>query len=301
LIYKVEEDDHGNRSFNINVESPLTSAHVLVLDECSMLSKEIAQDALSFGTKVLVLGDPGQLPPIDGAGYFNVGKPDVLLTEIHRQAADSPILHLATLARKGQRIPPGQYGNCTVVGRVKVDKDFMGQEVVQADQVLVGKNATRHLYNNRIRELKGLRGDIEGWHPTAGDKLICLRNDHKKGYLNGALWLVDRVNTVEEDRLSLRLSSLDDFSSAGDDEPAAVAYPYVPAQFFNGTEDTVNRWVRKSLDEFCFGWAMTVHKAQGSEFNHLVVFDESAIFREDASRHRYTAITRASEKLTLVL
>lgn len=97
------EDIHKPR-FILNEQSPLRDADLLVLDEVSMVGADLGHDLLAFGKPILVLGDPGQLPPIKGFGFFTEAQPDVILTEVHRQAGDSAILRLATMAR--ERRPP---------------------------------------------------------------------------------------------------------------------------------------------------------------------------------------------------
>ena len=88
-------------------KSLVRDAELIVLDEVSMVGPEMAADLLAFGKPILVLGDPGQLPPIKGAGAFTDAAPDVMLTEIHRQAGESAIIRLATMARQGEPIPYG--------------------------------------------------------------------------------------------------------------------------------------------------------------------------------------------------
>ena len=74
-----------------------------------MVGEDMARDLMSFKKPILVLGDPGQLPPIKGEGAFTNVAPDIMLTEIHRQAAESAIIRLATMAREGQPIGFGSY------------------------------------------------------------------------------------------------------------------------------------------------------------------------------------------------
>ncbi len=169
-------------TFSLNRQSPVARAKLIVVDECSMVDEQLGRDLLTFGTPVLVLGDPAQLPPISGGGFFTEHEPDFLLTEIHRQARDNPIIRLALDVREGREFMKGDFGTAQVIGREDVDQDL----VLSADQVLVGTNRTRRRYNQRLRELKGFSGPL----PQAGDKLVCLRNDPAKGLLNGSLWKV---------------------------------------------------------------------------------------------------------------
>jgi ATP-dependent exoDNAse (exonuclease V) alpha subunit len=94
----------GSRKFVAKDVDELADVALFVIDECSMVDEEIGKDLLSFGVPVLVLGDPAQLPPVKGGGFFTEADPDVMLTEIHRQAAENPIVRMATTIREGGRL-----------------------------------------------------------------------------------------------------------------------------------------------------------------------------------------------------
>ena len=146
-----------------------------------MVDEDLGRDLLSFKKPVLVLGDPAQLPPVKGGGFFTEGEPDFMLTEIHRQAADNPIIRLSMAIREGEAFDE-QSEECRVISR----RDIKTEEIMEADQVLVGANRTRKRYNDRLRELQGHTDAT----PESGEKLVCLRNNKKKGLLNGGLWTV---------------------------------------------------------------------------------------------------------------
>ena len=110
LIYRAKEVESEEPSFELNEDSEAANAALIVIDECSMVDEEFGRDLLSFGKKVLVLGDPAQLPPVKGGGYFTEAEPDVMLTEVHRQAADDPIIRLSMIVREGRRLEYGVYG-----------------------------------------------------------------------------------------------------------------------------------------------------------------------------------------------
>ncbi|MCG6856959.1 MAG: ATP-dependent RecD-like DNA helicase [Salaquimonas sp.] len=297
LIYRprgeetVEDEETGETSvsptFALNRRSPVSDASLVIVDECSMVDEELGRDLLSFGTPVLVLGDPGQLPPVSGGGFFTEHEPDFLLEEVHRQARDNPIIDLAQTVREGREIMIGDYGETAqVIPRGDVDADL----VLGADQVLVGTNRTRRRYNQRLRELKG----FDGLYPAAGDKLVCLRNDAAKGLLNGSLWQVTSAPRSVKPWLSLLVRAEDEGI-----ERISAKVKVLKAVF----EDPDNQipWQQKRrYDDFDFGYALTVHKAQGSQWNNVVLFDESYAFREHRQRWLYTAITRAADKLTIV-
>jgi exodeoxyribonuclease-5 len=297
LIYRprgeeeVSDEETGKTSiapmFSINRQSPVAQASMIVIDECSMVDEALGRDLMSFGTPILVLGDPGQLPPITGGGFFTEHEPDYLLTEIHRQARDNPIIDLAMQVREGREIMHGDYGTAQVIGKAEVTQDL----VLTADQVLVGTNRTRRRYNQRLRELKGFTQD----YPQAGDKLVCLRNDPSKGLLNGSLWQVmtSSKETVKPG-INLMVRPEDDDMDRG-----AAKIKLLKSVF--ETPDAEIPWsTKKRYDDFDFGYALTVHKAQGSQWNNVVLFDESYAFRDTRERWLYTAVTRAAERLTIV-
>ncbi|MCJ8309450.1 MAG: AAA family ATPase [Rhizobiaceae bacterium] len=296
LIYRprgeelVEDEDTGKSAmtplFTLNRQSPVASAALVVIDECSMVDEALGQDLLSFGTPVLVLGDPGQLPPVSGGGFFTDHEPDVLLETIHRQARDNPIIDLAQMVREGEALPYGDYGSSSVIHRRDVDQ----AEVLNADQVLVGTNKTRRRYNQRLRDLKEFQGPL----PAAGDKLVALRNDPAKGLLNGSLWQVTSAPNSAKPFMNLLISSDDD----GMDRMSAKIRVLKAA--FENPEEEVPWQMKRRYDDFDYGYALTVHKAQGSQWDNVYLFDESWAFREHNQRWLYTAITRAADKITIV-
>ena len=297
LIYRprgeetVEDEETGKQAvlptFSLNRQSPVSKAAVIIIDECSMVDEELGRDLLSFGTPVLVLGDPGQLPPVSGGGFFTEHEPDILLEEIHRQARGNPIIELARQVREGGQIMIGDYGDTAkVISKSDVDTDL----VLAADQVLVGTNKTRRRYNQRLRELKGFEGPL----PAAGDKLVCLRNDPQKGLLNGSLWQVTSAARTVKPAMNILIRTEDE----GVDRHSAKVKLLKAA--FEEPEREIPWQLKRRHDDFDYGYALTVHKAQGSQWEDVVLFDESYAFREHRDRWLYTAITRASERLTVV-
>jgi exodeoxyribonuclease-5 len=135
LIYRARESGEEIPSFDLWDEAPASKAELIIIDECSMVDAELGRDLLSFGVPVLVLGDPAQLPPIQGGGFFTEAEPDAMLTEVHRQAQDDPIVRLSMDVRAGEYIEPGRYGETNVLRKADLDP----QRVLEADQVLVGR------------------------------------------------------------------------------------------------------------------------------------------------------------------
>ncbi|MEM8540831.1 MAG: ATP-dependent RecD-like DNA helicase [Pseudomonadota bacterium] len=275
-------------TFSLNRSSDIAKAKLVIVDECSMVDEDLGRDLLSFGTPVLVLGDPGQLPPISGGGFFTDAHPDFLLTEIHRQAAENPIIRLAMDVRSGSEIMHGDYGpTAKIISKAEVDTD----EVLAADQVLLGINKTRRRYNQRLRELKGFSAQ----YPQSGDKLVCLRNDPSKGLLNGSLWKVMTASKQTTKPGINLLVSPDD----GDNDRGAAKIKLLKA-VFDSPDDDIPWQLKKRFDDFDYGYALTVHKAQGSQWDSVVLFDESWAFRDMRDRWLYTAITRAAERIIIV-
>ncbi len=288
---EVEDEETGSKSiaptFSLNRRSPVSEAKLIIIDECSMVDEALGRDLLSFGTPVLVLGDPGQLPPVSGGGFFTDYEPDFLLEEIHRQARGNPIIDLAQQVREGRAIMYGDYGaTARVISKSEVTTD----QVLAADQVLVGTNRTRRRYNDRLRQLKGFDGPF----PQAGDKLVCLRNDTAKGLLNGSLWTVTSAARTVKSFMNLLIRAEDD----GIDRYSAKVK--VLKSVFETPDADIPWQERRRYDDFDYGYALTVHKAQGSQWDEIILFDESGAFREHAQRWLYTGITRASERITIV-
>src|ERR1700674_2005842 len=286
LIYRARESGVEQPSFELWDDAPASKAKLIVIDECSMVDAELGRDLMSFECPLLVLGDPAQLPPIQGGGFFTAAEPDAMLTEVHRQARNDPIVHLSMEVRAGNRLAPGRYGLTEVVLR----ENFDPQRALETDQILVGRNATRRAYNARMRERRGLADAL----PVDGDKLVCLRNNRRKGLFNGSLWLVEERKTSRARTLRLRLR-------ADETVGARSVKSSVRPECFLGGIEAFDWRERKRYDEVDFGYVLTVHKAQGSQWDDVVLFDESFAFPDSRERWLYTGITRAAKRLTIVV
>ncbi|MEM9838432.1 MAG: AAA family ATPase [Pseudomonadota bacterium] len=287
LIYRPavsEDEDPGeNPMFTIRRDAPAGDASMIIIDECSMVDEELGRDLLSFGAPVLVLGDPAQLPPVSGGGYFTDAEPDIMLTEVHRQAEESAIVRLSMQIRNGGLPDYGDYDDARVISKGDVDPD----NVLSADQVLVGTNRTRQRYNGRLREHQ----DFDGDEPCVGERLVCLRNNKSKGLLNGSMWTVAQRNGRKRGMIRLDL-----YPEDGGRKARVSVLP----EFFTGDAANLPWPKRRNSDEFDFGYALTVHKAQGSQWDDVMLFDESYAFREHRTAWLYTGVTRAAQSLTIV-
>lgn len=291
---EAEKNEVNKPSFVLNPDSEVRDLDLLIIDECSMVGTDMGQDLLSFGTKVLVLGDPAQLPPVASGGFFTDQKPDYMLTSIHRQAENDPIIHLATMVRGGKALSKGEYGLSRVISKAKLEPDLpMAQ-----DQLICGRNATRHAINRRCRELLGYDA---GQVVVEGEKVVCLRNNHELGILNGTLWSVEWSDADQLDPTQLATEivtmHLSEHGVTNGNHTAASAW----AAAFGGDVKSIPWWDRRDHEEFDYGYALTCHKSQGSQWNHVMVFDESSTFRDDSVRWLYTAITRAAKSVIVVV
>lgn len=275
--------------FSLNDASEIKYAKLVVIDECSFVDERVGQDLESFGTKLLVLGDPAQLPPVFGQGYFTSREPDVFLDEILRQELDNPIRQLCEKARRGEPLTYGKYGENEVV---PFGTPSVQDRVMEADIVIVGRNRTRHACNAKIRRLLGRQ---EYPAPVPGDRVICLRNDHDRGLLNGTQWKVERcLPDLDNLTAKLEITSLDDEENPETVECEAWLH------HFMAREEELSKVDRRKRVELDFGNAVTCHRAQGSEWPRVVVFDEAKSFGANASKWRYTAFSRASKNLVIV-
>lgn len=295
LIYIPKLDKKtGELSFILSEESDAADADLIVLDECSMIDDRMAGDLRSFGKKILVMGDPGQLPPINGQGAFTRSEPDVFLHEIHRQAADSPILELATLARKGERLPLG-YSKAGIEV-LPLTKETQERVYRQDTQPICGLNRVRWTYTQRIRARLG----FEGFRPIPGERLICCRNNHKVGIFNGGMGKLAEISDVEARGGEGYCLSVDmeDLPKRVED---LVTDPHLFANHFSKGQSEKIPGNKPMLNEFDWGYIITAHKAQGSQWENVTVVDDSVAFRENRDRWLYTAVTRAETGLSVLL
>ncbi len=287
--------------FRLNPDSAASAARLIVLDEVSMVGEDMAKDLLSYKRPILVLGDPGQLPPIKGEGAFVDAEPDVMLTEVHRQAAESAIIRLATWARQGRPIPMGLHD--PLVAKMPFG-DLSPEMCLKADQVICGRNDTRILLNNGIRRVAGRQGLL----PQPGEKIICLKNSKTHGVVNGMFLGLDEAVDDAELIFKARLRTEDDAVVGEPNDDGEAWVPVYKGPFLDHIQLDKDRgsrdWklLRKIRPlEMVFGYAITCHKAQGSGWRNVIVWDDG-LGRTDADRRRwlYTAITRAEEGLVLL-
>ncbi len=304
-----EQKNINHPDFYVNPSSPLwEDADLIVVDEYSMVDQEMGEDLLSFGIPVLALGDPGQLPPVrDNGQCFFTGQPDVMLTEIVRQAEGNPIIKLSMDARQGKWLPPGQYGDSRLVRKCNVDDAELQKILLSVDQLLVGKNETRYEFNRYYRKILGTRKEEDfgpkgflkltkflGCNvcmadlPVDGDKIICRRNNRDQGLYNGQPWTI--VGPVKSRGTKLELSL--------EDEDGRRYHCLSHPHHFLGIENKIDSFSRRDAEEFDFSYALTVHRSQGSQWNKVALHDEWH-WPDTRKQWLYTAITRAAESIVI--
>lgn len=269
-------------------------ADLIIIDEASMVDQMIWADIRSFNIPVIAVGDHGQLPPI--AGKFNLmNEPKLVLKEIHRQAKENPIIKLSVHARETGIIQPGTYSSN--VHKVILDNmdanEYMYDQLSQYNDetlVLCGLNSTRIKINNYVRTSLG----FETEEPQINDKVICLRNNHKKRIFNGMTGKI----------LSIYENDPEWYQATIDMDLGGIYEGLIYKGQFNSTEPlnfTKDRTKSVKGDLFDFGYALTVHKAQGSESEKVLLFEErfSKIDEAEWRQWLYTAITRARSQLII--
>lgn len=281
-----EQENAGRMSFSLNLGSDLRYAKLLIIDEVSMVDKTMGADLESFGVPILVLGDPEQLPPIYGQGHFTEQDPDTMLTEIHRQALDNPIIAMSKIVREGKSLPLGTYGNSRVV-----DKRLVAEDVLRHNIILTGLRKTKKACDDHCRMLLAKTNIL----PMTGDRLMCVRNNHELGLLNGQMWesQSDAVDTGGG-TVSLHLKDVE-----SEVELAVCA----SEKLLRGMP--LQRWEHEDdIQEFEYSYAITVHKSQGSQWDNVLLFDQKDKFpnwsERDRRRWLYTGITRAAENVTVM-
>jgi exodeoxyribonuclease-5 len=253
-------------------------AGLVIIDEVSMVNDQMGEDLESFEVPILVLGDPAQLPPIHGEGFFTRRDPDFLLTEVHRQALESPVLSMATRARTGILNGYGERGGSAIVRSIDPAR------MLDFDQIIAGRNVTRQQVNHQVRALLGFTDPM----PVEGDRVVCLKNDHQLGIQNGTIWtVVSSEPAVDAGFVTMVVEN----------ETGHRAEVLSPVDGFLSTDGKTGELPE---NPFAYGYCITAHKAQGSQWRSVLIFDESWCWREDRWRWLYTAITRASERVTVV-
>lgn len=291
----------------------------LVIDEASMVGSDLYAMLQKFGIPILAVGDHGQLPPVMSSLNL-MTSPMVRLEKIHRQAESNPIIRLAKRIREGENIQAWHADGDAIRCVPKKDwkrvleqtyepaiPDFYGDNprpgLSPQEQlsrvVLCQTNAVRTQFNQATREILG-----RDQEPEDGDLVVCLRNIKYAGVFNGYRGILNRP------------------TADGDFVTGNVWFPAERQRLFgrfsrhqfgrNKTLSSFGDLLEYGLRAdswsqvghlFDFAYAMTVHKAQGSEWPVVVLCKESrpwGMSRDNYQRWLYTAVTRTVERLVVL-
>lgn len=271
-------------------------AQLIIIDEGSMVDETIWHHLMCYHIPILVVGDHGQLPPIKG--NFNLMQsPHLRLEQIHRQAESNPIIGLSIQAREYGMVRIGSYsGGVVKYNTVESDSQEVLSELLSRytpdTLVLCGFNATRIKLNQHIRGALG----FESIEPVSGDRVICLKNNRKKFISNGMIGTIKSISKVDEDWYNADIEM---------DEEGLHFHGLISAAPFRATSKRSVRTTSQMNtaetggDLFDFGYALTVHKAQGSQARRVILFEERSQYMDNQMWRRwlYTAVTRAEEEL----
>lgn len=287
---------------------------VIVVDEVSMLPKQMWELLIKHKIYVIALGDPGQLPPVSKDDDNHVlESPHVFLDEIMRQARESEIIRLSMHIREGKPLSDFE----AVGAQVQI---YTADQVVDgmydwADQILCATNAKRMEINNYVRKKRGF-----GEEPEIGDKIISLRNHWDTLSLNGVWALTNgAIGTIQDygitdvklpyyiknEAVSFMITNI-----ALEDDDRFTSVPIDYAALKTGQSELTpkqqylmnkNQYCPDAPFEFAYAYGITTHKAQGSEWDKVLIFEERFPFdKEEHKRWLYTAVTRAKEKVVII-
>ena len=316
LLYKAKPMPNGTYKFEPKIILD-DRYEIIVVDEISMLPREMWLRLLSHHVHVIACGDPFQLPPIDKDSDNHVlDNPHVFLDEIMRQAYDSEIIRFSMWIREGKPINEFPASGQQVMF-VKPEEIVTGM-YDWADQILCATNAKRNAINQNMRQIKGF-----GPEPTVGDKIISLRNQWEflsnnindpAPLTNGTIGTIQHTNLynmtvpfwISEKPVPILYTNMN--NENGD------IFHYIPIdytslttgeKFLTGKQEFQMRKNNKCPDppfEFAYAYGITVWKAQGSEWDKVLGYEEAFPYdKETKQRCAYTLATRAKEKLVYVL
>ena len=279
---------------------------LLIIDEASMVSSKIWKDLKSYDIPIIAVGDHGQLPPI-GDKFNLMGNLDYELTKIHRQNSQSGIIQLSTFVRQNGYIPPGKYTpnvfklswNTDICQKIWNSVDFLNDDVI----CICGFNQSRVNINNIIRNKLTYNNVI----PYPNERVVCLRNNSETGIFNGQIgtvsWVMPPNKSKNVCKMTIQFDGVDEFYD-GDVNLSCfgkVNYNEINEPKYKTVKGKKIRIYVKG-DFFDFGYAISVHKSQASEFDKVVMFEQRSRYWDDEYYRKwlYTGITRAKKKLMII-
>lgn len=266
---------------------------LIIIDEAYMVPIEMKKDIERFGIKIIACGDWNQLPPINSKPAYLTSTNVRILTKIMRQAENSSIVKLAYSALEGFPISNGYYGDALVIN----EDELTDSMIINSNIVLCSKNSTREFYNNKIRKLFNFSNDL----PQYGERIICRSNNNQEEVenINLANGLIGDVFNYPDvagfDGKTFKLLFKPDLLNIPFDIRASYKYFTAPYQ----QRDILRHDRYLEGEKFEFGYSITTHLSQGSQFNKIIVIDEP-MMGDINNRLSYVAITRAKHQLIYV-
>lgn len=274
---------------------------LIVVDEVSMLPEDMFDLLMSHCIHIIALGDPGQLPPIEGESKI-LAHPHVFLDEIVRQAQDSAIIRLSMDIREGSPLKLCRGSEVSIIPKSKINDAYYAG----ADQIIAAKNITRSNINWNCRQIK-FGTDIPHY-PINGEKVICLKNywdiisNQGDPTINGMIGTLNNVK-YKHGVYKYKDQMLADFIIGDNNQFKGLFMDY---KIFTEGKQTVNNDTWKEFIGmpkpllFDYGYCITCHKGQGSEWDKVLVINEY-MQGTDWKRWAYTAVTRARQKLIMAV
>jgi exodeoxyribonuclease-5 len=309
MIYRpiTAEDEMGRQKIVGWKKRSELPYNVIILDEASMVSSDLWRDLTSYDIPIIAVGDHGQLPPI-GDRFSIVNRPDLVLNEIHRQALDSPIIRLSVEVRTRGEIPFGTFGKDVYkIRQSSSDFNDMFESLDFSQPTIVtlcGMNWTRVQLNRQVRKKLGYYGEM----PYEGERIICLKNNRHTKLMNGQLGTLGSISLCVPPHIYEAIINMDNMP-----EPyqTLIQSCCFGKKEYNGYYDEVSpKKVEHILDDtgypavdlFDFGYAISVHRSQGSEWDNVLLFEERSQYwdAEFYKRWLYTAVTRAKDRLFVI-
>jgi len=281
---------------------------LILIDEASMVSNKILSDLKSYGLPIIAFGDTGQLPPIGDTTNI-LDNANYKLTHIHRQALKSPIVKLAHYVRKGGLIPVNKMYSNEVFklswNDSRCQKLFDDIEINDDSIFLCGFNITRVKLNNMIRQKLGFKHN----EPYPTERIICLRNNYTSKLMNGqistVMWYMPEMKngyrlTILPDGFDKPYETLAHNCCFGQDK--YPLYDQLDTKEMRDFRQEAKKRGFDTFDYFDYGYACSVHKSQGSEWDRVILFEQRTYRWEDAyyAKWLYTAVTRAKKKLFII-
>ena len=331
LCYRCRQDPETK--LNVFERVSYLDYNLIIVDEASMVNQELFQDLRMYGIPILFVGDHGQLPPISSDNFNLMSNPVIRLEEVHRFGSDSTLLDLSIMARNGEDIPFKQFDD--KVAKVNENDPLVNDFIINHLKdfsngvCLCGTNNTRVDVNQLIRTNYGIVEDFDDKIPRVGDRVVCLRNNksYAEPIYNGMLGRIASISDAKGivppelgEVYSMSVDVDDGFGYSGlvNKSPfGQMKYSSDGKEFITIKElmklkskltiserKMIRKIGKKKLyfDSFDFGYCLTVHKAQGSEWGNVMLFEEISGFWDEDYRSKwlYTAITRSNNRLLIV-